>query len=110
MTKRLLEYDPDSKTHTWHEYDHMTKETIITESQDVEYYLKRNRAMFNDADFKQHGFKEEYVKIASLPNSIIMKWKRELGVDVYDRNDEKKVFKLLNDPEYRYLRTVSGKY
>ena len=36
-----------------------------------------------------------FVKVASIPLIIIEKWKRELGVDIMDKNDMPKVKKLL---------------
>jgi hypothetical protein len=44
-------------------------------------------------------------KVASIPLIIIEKWKRELGVDVMNKDHMTKVKQLLNDPQYRYLRT-----
>ena len=44
-------------------------------------------------------------KVASIPLIVIEKWKRELGIDIMDKNDMPKIKKLLNDPEYRWLRT-----
>ena len=48
-------------------------------------------------------------KVASIPLIIIEKWKRELGVDIYNKNDWPKIKQLLNDPEYRFLRTHESK-
>ena len=44
-------------------------------------------------------------KVASIPLIIIEKWKRELGVDVMNKDHMPKVKQLLNDPQYRFLRT-----
>ena len=44
-------------------------------------------------------------KVASIPLIIIEKWKRELGVDIMNKDHMPKVKQLLNDPQYRYLRT-----
>ena len=43
--KRLIDYDSDTKTAVWHDYDHLTKETTIAEIQDVESLLESNKAI-----------------------------------------------------------------
>lgn len=44
-------------------------------------------------------------KVASIPLIIVEKWKRELGIDIMNKAHMPKVKQLLNDPEYRFLRT-----
>ena len=44
-------------------------------------------------------------KVASIPLVVIEKWKRELGIDVFNKDHMPKVKQLLNDPSYRWLRT-----
>jgi hypothetical protein len=105
MAKRLLSFDPMTKTKIWHDYDHASGKTIICESQDVEDYLKANRAQqssrVNDSN------KGDYKKIATIPNSVIMKFKLEHNLDINDRDDLKKIEKLLMTNEYQYLRTCN---
>ena len=105
MAKRLLSYDPVTKTHTWHDYDHSTKKTIIIESQDVESYLKKNK-MEQSMGWNESN-KQDYKKIASIPNSVIAKWKQELGLDVFNKDHLPKIEKLLQSSEYKYLRTCN---
>ena len=47
-------------------------------------------------------------KVASIPLVIIEKWKRELGIDIYNKNDWPKIKQLLNDSDNRFLRTHEG--
>ena len=44
-------------------------------------------------------------KVASIPLIIIEKWKAEHGVDIMNKDHWHRVKQLLNDPEYRFLRT-----
>ncbi len=46
--------------------------------------------------------------MAKIPNIVIEKWKAEFGVDVLNKDHWPKVKKLLNDPEYRWLKTTAG--
>jgi hypothetical protein len=48
-------------------------------------------------------------KVASIPLVVIEKWKRELGVDIMNKNDWPKIKQLLNDPENRFFRTNESK-
>lgn len=42
---------------------------------------------------------------ARVPASIIMEWREKHGVDLYNPAHKEGVRRLLNDPDYRYLRT-----
>ena len=110
MAKRLIEIDPVSGIKTYHDYDHATNTTFIIEEQDVESILSSNKRLEADSSFKQKGIKSEWLKIASIPNSVITKWKVEDGVDVFNPSHRKAVMRKLNDPEYKFLRTASGNY
>lgn len=44
-------------------------------------------------------------KVASIPPSVQLKWYVEKGVEVWNPAHEQAVTKLLNDAEWRYLRT-----
>jgi len=110
MAKRLVDFDQFSGIETWHEYDAVENKTIITETQDVGSLLKQNKAEYNDEEMKRRGMENEMLKVASVPLTVLMEWKTKHGVDAWDKNHTKKIMKLLNDPEYRYLRTASGRY
>ena len=107
MAKRLLNYDPVTKTSSWHDYDHSTKTTYITESQDVSSILKRNEILRNDSEYKRRGIKEDAYHYATVPNSVIVEWKQRFNVDALCENDFPKIDKLLSSTDYAYLRTVN---
>ncbi len=46
-------------------------------------------------------------KLASIPLWVVLEWKRKHGVDVLNQNHEAGVIRLLNDPDYRWLRCTS---
>ena len=115
--KRLLDYDADTGIQTWHDYDHHTKETVIAEVQDVAPVLEANKVARNQGnggakglnEVAQRGIKNNWWHAASVPNSVILKWKKELGVDIYNKDHLPAVKKLLNDREWAYLRTGTGR-
>ncbi|MAK37688.1 MAG: hypothetical protein CMC15_16130 [Flavobacteriaceae bacterium] len=117
MSKRLLDYDPITRTQTWHEYDEVNNVTTIAEVQDVEPALNLNKAVQNyDVggakglnEYSKQGIKNDWWHVASIPNSVIIKWKKEKGIDIFNKNQWNEVKKLLNDSEYAYLRTGTGR-
>jgi GTP-sensing pleiotropic transcriptional regulator CodY len=86
-------------------YDHNEDKVILENVQDIEPLLELNKKELNK-DYLYGGVETDGMrKVASIPLIIIEKWKRELGIDIMNKNDMPKVKKLLNDPEYRWLRT-----
>ena len=73
MAKRLLDYDKLTRTAVYHDYDHETKQTIITEVQDVEHYLERNKKLANDSDYKK---KESSTTGITLHLCLTVSWLR----------------------------------
>jgi len=90
-------------------YDHNEDKVILQNVQDVEPLLELNKKeALGDSIYgpqSNNGMR----KVASIPLIMIEKWKRELGIDIYDKNDWPKIKQLLNDPEYRFLRTHESK-
>ena len=105
--KRIIDYNPLTGISTWFEYHSETDMTVISRLQDVEPILELNKAKANDTDLTKRGFNESWWEYASIPNIVIEKWKTEFGIDVYNKDHWKAIFKKLNDPEYRYLKTTA---
>jgi|TARA_R110001606_G_scaffold93981_3_gene208525 hypothetical protein len=86
-------------------YDHKEEKVVLHNTQDIQPILDMNKMEMNgDSPYGVQN-NPDLRKVASIPLIIIEKWKRELGVDIMDKNDMPKVKKLLNDPEYSWLRT-----
>jgi hypothetical protein len=107
MKPRILDYDALTGTTTWHEYKPDTDETVITTVQDVEPHLELAKKMRNDDDFTKKGIKKEMWLYGSLPTIIIDKMRREDGVNVFEKGQEKEVIKLLNT-KYAMFKTTRG--
>lgn len=83
----------------------------IARTQDVEKILDENKRRMNAAPNVNSGqvFTEEvFNKVASIPMVVVEQWLAE-GIDVFNPEHHKAVMRKLNDPEYRYLRTLPGK-
>ncbi len=108
MAKRLLDIDPLTGVIEYHDYDPLTRATIIETVQDVEPILRRNRVLQNEDD-RGWAPSRELRRAAAIPDIVILKWRNEHGVDVFNRNHWPAVKRLLNDPDWRWLRTAPGK-
>lgn len=106
MSKRLLDFNPLTGERVIFDYTHDDK-MLITHEQDVGAILDGNKRLANNEGLTQRGIKADMWHYATIPNALIVKWKQELGLDVFDQSQRKRVFKLLNSPEYRYLKTTT---
>lgn len=108
MAKRLVDYDPWTKTATYHDYDHGTGKTYIQQIQDCESIIERNkRLQNNDVQRGKYAVKDDWYHFASIPNQVIMEFKTKYNLDVFNEDDLPKIEKLLQSREYMYLRTVN---
>ena len=107
--KRIIDHDPFTGITTFMEYHADTDLTVVGRMQDVEAILERNKALQNDTDYSRKGIKDSWWHEARIPNIVAEKWKAEYGVDVFNKDDLKKVKQLLNSPEWKYLKTTAGR-
>lgn len=107
MTKRVIDYDPYNGITTTFDYDHVSDSTIIGREQDVSLLLDLNKALQNNEDYSKKGIKDGWWHYATYPSIIIEKWITEYGVNVFNRDHQKKILELTNRPEYRYLKTTT---
>ncbi len=75
---------------------------------DTTAHLEQNKAMALHND----GYSPDrtFCRVASIPPIVILKWKEEHGVDIYNPDHLPKVKQLLNSNEYLYLRTAEGRF
>lgn len=103
--KRLISYNPDSGIAAYYEADGKDAR-LIHEYDDVSGVLDNNKLNYNhvngwNSDRSMH-------KVATIPLSIITKWKLEEGLDVFNKEHRDRLKKKLNDPDWRWLRTSPG--
>jgi len=106
MSKRLIEYDPLTRMTTYSDYNELTDELTLTNTQEIGYILDHNKVLQNDTDYTRNGIKNELWHFAEIPNIILEKWLIEEGFDAFDKNNEKALFRKLNSPEYKYLKVT----
>jgi len=96
--KRLLDYDP--VTGIREVFEATDDGFQVHYSQDVEGIIEANKRAQNDAPDRMG----EFVHAADIPILIQMKWMIEHGVDIYNPDHTPGIIRLLNDPDYRYLK------
>ena len=107
LAKRVLDYDPLTRITRYFDYDPNNDTAIIHSEQDVSLILEANKVLQNDEGLTKQGIKNSWWHYAQIPNIIIEKWIRDHGVNLYNKDHQKAVFRLLNDPQYRYLKTTA---
>lgn len=110
MAKRILDYDPFSGITTTFDYEHDTDTAIVARSQDVSLILDANKVLQNNDEVTKKGIKNDWWHYAQIPNIVMEIWLTKHGVDAMKKENWEKgggVWKLLNDPEYRYLKTTT---
>lgn len=101
--KRLFDHDPVAGLTQYFHYDEAGDRFTIETVADSEPIVENNKRLFNEG--RPRG---DWNCIASIPPEIILKWRELYGVNIMDRNDWPRIRRLLNDPDWRYLRTAPG--
>jgi hypothetical protein len=107
--KRLFDKDDFLGITEIFHYDELTKTARIETLQDVEPILDANKALQNDEEFTKQGIKNEFWKYANIPAVVQLQWLQKYGPenDPMKKGNEKLLFRLLNNPEWRYLKTTN---
>jgi len=84
----------------WHE---PTKEMAIEHIQDIKPLIDSNKKLQQE----DHHIADDFRLSARIPMTVYYEWKNKFGVDMFDPNHKEGVKKLINSPEYRYLKTTN---
>jgi len=105
MITRSLGIDPITGLETIHHYDEATDITHIEHKQDVTSIIDFNK-MLHTTSHQHDGVKNSWMHAAIIPEIVQIQWMKEYGIkDIYSEEAWPKVRRLLNSPEYRYLKT-----
>lgn len=90
------------------QHDEMEDKLHISHSQDVAPIIDSNLRAQNEAD--KHAKWGDWNRVASIPAVVATQWMNE-GINILapTYEDQKKIKKKLNSPEYAYLRTRGGR-
>lgn len=105
MTRRLLDWDRQTGLAHW--WDEDGEGGWAQQSfQRTDGLIDLNKAAQNHCD--PYNAERDVRMVARIPLIIIAKWRNELGVDYFDPDHQPKVDALLDDAEWRWLRTDTG--
>lgn len=100
--RRLLDHDP--MTGVSSEFESTADGFQVNYTQDVESILEANKAKFNATPMRSEHTASEFWHAADIPIVVQMKWLTEHGVDIYNPDHTPGIIRMLNDPDYRYLK------
>jgi hypothetical protein len=103
----FFEMDPVTGIRTETSYDELTGQLTINRSADVEQVVNWTTAARNEAGLNREGIAEGWWLYAKLPPIEIVKM-RQLGINVFDQNDAKKMFEYINE-HLPWLKATTGK-
>lgn len=103
-----MDIDPMTGLKTYFVWDATEEKWSMEYVHDVEPCIEENKALAN-TDYSANGRKANWWHVAQIPVGVQLKWLKEYGVDLMDKNHWPRVKRLLNDPEWRYLRTGGGR-
>ena len=105
MSKRLLDWDRCAGVAHWWLEDgegNWAQQSF----QHTDAMLDLNKEAQNHCD--PYNGERDVRMVARIPLIIIEKWRNELGVDYWNPDHQDRIDRLLNDPEWRWLRTDEG--
>ena len=105
--KRIIEYNPDTATRM--DIKREAGETVISHTQDVTPILEQNKLEKN-TDITQIGIKKSWMKLASIPNTILHKWMIEDGIKPFTREGIQYITKKVHERDYAHLKVATGNF
>lgn len=93
-------------------WDDVEQKLVQRTRTDVTDVLEANKRKANETiDGRKFGTGHMMHHVAEIPLSVVTKWKRELGVDVFSNDPwhKKRVKQLLNDPDWRFLKSTGAR-
>jgi len=89
-------------------YDESEDRLIIEQVQDVQPILEANKRALNESEGKFHS--EVFNKVASIPETLALKWCREKGITYQEFLANPKVLmRFLQDPDMKKCLTTTAK-
>lgn len=103
--KRILTRNARTGVERWMHHD--GEKIAIETRQNVAKALDANRKERNAFEGYKDRADHHMHKVAHIPAVVIDAWLAE-GIDVFDPEHADRVWKRLNDPDWRNLRTTEG--
>lgn len=106
--KRTLGTDIFGLETVFHHDEH-TNISTIEHKQDVQGLIDRNKSLHNTS-YQRDGIKNDLCHVANIPDVVQIQWMKKYGIkDILAEEYMPLILKLLNSPEYKYLKTGNMK-
>jgi hypothetical protein len=102
----FFEYDPVTGIRSDLAWSESTQEMSLIRTADVEPVLDFAKAISNEVGMNRGDIKKGWWLYAKLPPIVILQM-RAKGIDVFDQNDQKRLFQEINR-EYPHLKCTTG--
>ena len=100
MMERVLSHDDASGLTTWFSASEDGDTWNLRYEQDVSPVLDYNKEQQSESFDKR----AEMWHAAKVPTVVMMEWMTKYGVELWNPDHKEGVRRLLNHPDYRYLR------
>jgi len=107
LAGRILELHEDGGVEALH-FDEQAQTFAIEFRADVEPVIEANKANLRDGTGGWSPTRE-WRKVARIPVWVVQMWVVRYGVDPTAKGNDDLLKRLLNDPEWRWLRTAEGR-
>ena len=83
---------------------------VVDYRQDVTAVLERTNRLRNESDANlRHAVKHGGWLVAHIPDSVMLKWRTDHGFDAFKAHPDE-IAKMVNRPEYAYLKTTTKRF
>ena len=110
MSKEIIAYDELNGITQYHHYDADMDTSVFESVGDAGPVLELNRAMANDNDMTRQGMKQDFWLYARIPMIFQLKLMQEHNICIWKREDGNRLSQILEDPQYRHLKTTTKKH
>ena len=102
----FFEYDPFTGIKTEMAWDDQNQEMTLIRTANVAPVLDFTKSVSNEVGMNQQDIKKGWWLYAKLPPIIILQM-RAKGINVFDQNDQKRMFEEINT-HYPHLKCTTG--
>jgi hypothetical protein len=108
--RRLLDYDPFTKTTQWYHYDEITGDIGLETEQDITAIVEHNKALYNLFDENARWSNPLRPSVGQTRYAHVgVQAHLELMKVTNNGKDQKAFKKWMNDPANRFFRTRPGR-
>jgi len=91
-------------------WDHVEQKLVQRTRHNVGAVLENNKRRANNTtDGRKFNSGHLMHHVADIPMGVVVKIRKEHGIDVFKPEDKPRLLKLLDDPDYRYLKTTTAR-